>query len=463
MGTASPHVTPVPATSPDLSVAGPPFALQIEVTSSCNLRCTMCPLTSGGTASNIDPGDIGEAEWATALALAVEARQVYVAGFGEPFSNRRCVELLHALDATGVVLSLATNGVAVTDGIARQLAGMEHLIHINVSIDSPDPDCYRRIRGGSLQRALRGLGRIMDAFDDPNRVSVSSVAMVENVETLRQFPALLESMGVRHYLIQGLWEYNEYCREHGLSGRHELRNAFDDIVADGARRGIEVQLSLGDRVLVEMEDPKRTAQRYYAVPSPADGAERTRQCMLPWELPYLDKDGRVFSCCYAASVGAAELGRVGEATFEEIWQSPAYRRFRNGLLEGSTMAAVCRGCTAVPLGRHPLVDYAAVVDEVSLEGGRRARVLARNVGAAPWAGGSVLVGTCRPRDCASPLARPSWRNHDRPCAFSEAVVAPGERATFEFEIAVEHHGVRGHFALVAEGVCWLPGSEFSLP
>jgi MoaA/NifB/PqqE/SkfB family radical SAM enzyme len=117
----------------------------------------MCPLTTGGTASVLHAGHISDEIWDELMSVARHTKQVFIAGFGEPFVNPRAVNLLRQLDDAGVKTSIVTNGVALTARIARELTSMAHVVHINVSIDSPDPDVYQTIRGGRLGHALRGL------------------------------------------------------------------------------------------------------------------------------------------------------------------------------------------------------------------------------------------------------------------------------------------------------------------
>lgn len=150
----------------DLLVSQTPFALQVEITSRCNPKCKVCPLTTGTTSSGLDGGHISEEIWAQLLPLGKRAKQVFVAALGEPLANPRCLELLRELDAHGVRTTLVTNGVALTPSIAAALAELEHLAHINMSIDSPDPVTYCQVRGGSLNRSLRGLGNLMAVSPD---------------------------------------------------------------------------------------------------------------------------------------------------------------------------------------------------------------------------------------------------------------------------------------------------------
>jgi MoaA/NifB/PqqE/SkfB family radical SAM enzyme len=441
-----------------------PFALQVEVTSKCNLRCMMCPLTSGTTSSGASSGHIGSATWAQVLAAARRSRQVFMSGFGEPLTNPACLQLLSDLDALAVRTTLVTNGLALSAAIATRLATLENLVHVNVSIDSPDARQYREIRGGSLDRALRGLSNLMAAFSEvgrADRVSVSSVVLRSNVGTLTAFPDLLARFGVGHYVVQGLVDYNGYAQAQRLPGTPALRGQLERLRAACEARGVELVVTMG-RSVVESLDPQSARVDFFRT---ADGTEHdTRQCLLPWEIPYIDKDGSVFSCCYAASGGAEPLGRLGPADLDQVWTGAAYQAFRRDLLDGRTTPSICRSCTAVRLGPHPLREYRATLAPGSaVERGGRVSVRVRNAGTVTWGrGASVNVGTTSPRDGASALYHSSWLRDNRACSFREGQVAPGEVASFEFQTALPAGGASQEFQVVAENVCWLPNTRFTI-
>jgi MoaA/NifB/PqqE/SkfB family radical SAM enzyme len=90
-----------------------PSILQIEVTSHCNLRCKMCPLTTHGTLSSIVAGHMAEDTWQRTLAAAKIVGKAMVSGYGEPLTNPRYLSHLRDLDAAGIGISMSTNGVAL--------------------------------------------------------------------------------------------------------------------------------------------------------------------------------------------------------------------------------------------------------------------------------------------------------------------------------------------------------------
>ena len=106
-------------------------------------------------------GHMSEVVWSELMPLARQAKHVFISGFGEPLTNPRCIDLLQQLNTEGIRTTFVTNGISLSPMTAMQLANLPFLVHINVSIDSPDPATYRQIRGGSLERAVRGLRNLV--------------------------------------------------------------------------------------------------------------------------------------------------------------------------------------------------------------------------------------------------------------------------------------------------------------
>src|SRR5512137_1300539 len=107
--------------APDTTASslGPPNSLLIEITSRCNLKCAMCPLTTGQTPSSAQPGHIADAVWKSLVPFARETGLVNIGGYGEPLSNPKCFEYLQELDREGIRIALTTNGTMVTRRFAE--------------------------------------------------------------------------------------------------------------------------------------------------------------------------------------------------------------------------------------------------------------------------------------------------------------------------------------------------------
>jgi MoaA/NifB/PqqE/SkfB family radical SAM enzyme len=433
-----------------------PVVLQFELTSTCNLSCRMCPLTTGTSSTARSPGPMSEATWRALVAAAQWVGRVALAGYGEPFTDPQGIDRLEELDGLGVAMAVATNGTRVTPDIARRLGDLEHLIEVNVSIDSPDPATYRQLRHGSLARAFAGLGWLGAALYE-RRLVVSAVLFSDNAGSWPGFPGVLAAHGVRRLSISASHDYNAYSAAHRVAPASA--DAIRVLEEACGRADIDVEFSNVDRTRAELEGDDDVLGRFF------DGATwdpaATRQCLVPWEVPFVDKDGGVFPCCFSAAANERTVGRLGvDGPLETIWSGVAFRQFRDDLVDGRTTPSVCRRCTTVPLGTHLYADWRAELVEVEVTEGDVAVLRYRNTGRVPWTRATPMrIGTARPRDGITTLATNTWLSPNRAATVVEDVVSPGEVGTFRVPVAPEG---RGYVGLVAEGRCWLPETDVLL-
>ncbi len=399
------------------------------------------------------------------LRLARRCGRVVIAGYGEPLTNPQCIPLLRALDAEGIDIDMATNGTRLTREVSVQLVALSHLRHINVSIDSPDPDVYREVRGGNVDHATRGLRNLMAEVDDPDRVVVSSVVMCANLATLVTFPTMLAELGVRRYYLQAVEDYNDYARQQRRLDPVEMADLLAEIEAACAQHGIDFELSRPERSRAEASGANDAAQRFY---TPDAWDDRfTRQCQVPWHIPFVDKNGGVFPCCFSASANEHQVGQIGPQTLDEIWTGTPFQQFRRALVDGSSTPNICRGCTVAPLGEHVFTKWAGTVLSgrvtISDSAAPIVSIYVRNQGPHTWnSTDCVRVGTAAPRDAISPLFDPAWLSSNRPGTFIEESIPPGDVATFEFPVAAPADVVNAEFEIVADGTCWLPNTLFAI-
>jgi radical SAM protein with 4Fe4S-binding SPASM domain len=401
--------------------------------------------------------------WDDLVPLAREVGLVIISGYGEPLTNPRCLALLRQLDAHGVNMGMATNGTALSPRICTELAQLSHLIHINISIDSPDPVIYREIRGGDVQNAFRGVQNLLACIDNPARVTVSSVMMRSTIASLVEFPHLLAGFGVRRYILQGMIDLNATFPEEAFMGSDSLASHVDKIRQQCQENGIELCFTLPQRLDLEMHDAAAAGRLYYGK---SEGNEKTaRQCYVPWEIPFIDKDGGVFPCCIAAAKGAPNLGTLSQDTLPTIWKGENFRRFREDILDGRTTPSVCQDCKVAPLGEHLYRLYRAriVAAESDLESLPSLKLVVENCGTLTWTQEDMIkIGTSKPRDHYAACAHPTWLSKERVTSFMEASVPPGGKATFLFQINPLAEGEREFFQLVVEEKCWLPYTHFSI-
>ena len=141
---------------PDTSAFARPYVVSWNLTYRCNLACEHCYLDAGGaplvgTENFADRSELGTEECFRVIdeiaAFAPEC--VTILTGGEPLLRRDILEIVRRASERGLWVVVGTNGVRITENVARHLAeaGARGL---SLSLDALDPDRhdrFRRVRG----------------------------------------------------------------------------------------------------------------------------------------------------------------------------------------------------------------------------------------------------------------------------------------------------------------------------
>jgi cyclic pyranopterin phosphate synthase len=200
--------------------------LRVSVTDRCNLRCIYCnPLGSDGLIARGEIMSFEEIHRVVRLCAECGIRKVRLTG-GEPLVRTDIVHLVRALASLSACgnaqagisgieeLSLTTNGVLLAP-MAAELkdAGLKR---VNISLDSAERRCYRRITGSdSLLRVMDGIHKAIEVGLTPVRLNCVVIRDIN----LSQVPSLAE-MSIR---LPVAVRFIEYCP----TGRRTKRQPFD--------------------------------------------------------------------------------------------------------------------------------------------------------------------------------------------------------------------------------------------
>ena len=137
---------------PSDHLAGP-LAVHLEVIGACNLTCRHC--FAGELPRNEHPLRIAEIDALAATLARMGCFRLGLTG-GEPLMRRDLFDILDAAADHGLHPCLTTNGLLITEEIARQF-GRRRLVWLNVSLDGATAATNDRIRGaGTFDRVLDG-------------------------------------------------------------------------------------------------------------------------------------------------------------------------------------------------------------------------------------------------------------------------------------------------------------------
>lgn len=252
-------------------------AISLELTNSCNLKCPYC---ANGTLTR--PKQF--IEWALVEKIVDECAErqydlAWLHGVGEPLLWDRLEEVISLIKRKRAGSgSFGTNGTLLNPKRVKRLldAGLES---IYVSIDTLDPEIYKKTRGGKLEKVIHNVQEMIQLVPDTFEIIVALMNHKDHrltKETIEQF--------------------------HGIFGHH--KNVRTNLVQN--------QLFPG-------------APADYRV----DQGGKLRNCQSPVNYLFIALDGRAAICCMDQDV-LHSLGNVAERSIHDIWFDPRNQTtFRN--------------------------------------------------------------------------------------------------------------------------------------
>ncbi|MBV9354392.1 MAG: SPASM domain-containing protein [Chloroflexi bacterium] len=322
-----------------------PGYLQLEPVGQCNLRCQMCPIPfrEDGPPHG-PPAFMAWGTFTRILDQLPELRELHLQGLGEPMMHPCFFDMVEYAAARGVTVSTNSNLTLLSSARARRCvaSGLEWL---HVSIDARSPELYAAIRRRSrLDRVLTNLRGLLQARRElgTNRphLRMVSVVMRQNLAELPDLVELAAEYGFDALFVQHL------CHDFGedsLPTRYRPMREFVDRQTllnedlDRIERYFEAARQRARVVGVELRLPRARPR-----PTASDATGRQR-CSWPWTGGYVSYQGRAMPCCMIATPDRLTLGDVGSASFAEVWDSDAYRDFRDRLAS-PTPPSICSSC-----------------------------------------------------------------------------------------------------------------------
>ena len=320
-----------------------PRSLDLDITSTCNLRCRYCShFTSAGDVSQ----DLATEEW---LQFFEELNRCTVINVclsgGEPFFRQDLPELIEGIIKNRMRFTILSNGTLITDEMAAFLASTHRCDRVQVSLDGSNPLTHDAFRGeGSFSGAVEGIEHLRE-----HDVSLSVRVTIhrENVNDLE---------GVARFLLEDL----------RLPSFSTNSASFMGLCR---RYAPEVQLGVSERSLA-METLLRLTKRYHgrigATAGPLAEArswlamERARGegqegspgrgyltgCNGPMSKLAVRADGVIVPCSQLSHI---ELGHINQDNLVDLWQKhPELKRLRTRHTISLTDFEFCKGCDYIP-------------------------------------------------------------------------------------------------------------------
>ena len=297
-----------------------PSVLDIEPTTTCNLKCKMCQVPMG----YLGNFHLGLDDFKNIIDQLPHLLRIKLQGMGEPFLNRYFFEMVDYACSRGITVGTTTNGMLVDEKKCRAIID-SGLDEIYFSLDGATRETFEEIRAGAeFEVVIANIKRLLEMKGGSSKpiVGVWFVGMKSNIRELPDLVRLCQELGVQRLAVQVdmcAWGKDDLDR---TLDAYRLEPADLDYVHRARALAAEQQLEF---IVNEEKLPPG------------------RLCDWPWYSAYVTAESKVVPCCFIADAKVVNFGSLKDQSFKDIWNSPAYQAFRQAHLEGD-IPAYCRRC-----------------------------------------------------------------------------------------------------------------------
>ncbi|GAB3363948.1 mycofactocin radical SAM maturase [Amycolatopsis echigonensis] len=296
-----------------------PICLTWELTYACNLSCVHCLSSSGRR----DPRELSTEE-CKALIDEFERMQVFYVniGGGEPTVRSDFWELVDYATEHHVGVKFSTNGIKITEDVAKRLAGSDY-VDVQISLDGATEEVNDHVRGpGSYRTAIRAMENLAAAGFGNFKISV--VVTRQNAGQLDDFKAIADRYGAQLRLTR--------LRPSGRGA-----DVWDELHPTAAQ-----QRELYDW-LVKHGENVLTGDSFFHLAGYGDGGlPGLNLCGAGRVVCLVDPVGDVYACPFAIHDTFLAGNIRGEGGFTRVWrESELFAELRSPQSGGA-----CTSCSA---------------------------------------------------------------------------------------------------------------------
>ena len=297
--------------------------MDIEPTTGCNFRCTMCQVSS----PNFSSKNLDFEMFKKVIEDNNQLLKIKLQGMGEPLVNSKFFDMVDFASKRGIVSEITTNGSLLNEANIVKLFN-SNLSRITISIDGATSETFEKIRVKSnFNEVVRNCKNLVKHFKKKiirPEISAWCVIQNDNVSEFNKVYELCKEIGFDKLTYQfylsgwGKDEWNIINKNKRIDIKN-IKDQIKEVQIKGSKEGMEINIF--DENLLSF----------------------SRQCVWPWESSYISKTGNVVPCCIIGDEKVVSFGNIKDNSFKEIWNSEKYKKFRKDI-KNNKIPDYCKNC-----------------------------------------------------------------------------------------------------------------------
>jgi radical SAM protein with 4Fe4S-binding SPASM domain len=291
---------------------GMPASIAIEPTNRCNLKCPECPTGNESLIRIKSESDIN------LYHKLIDETGKYLLSIifyfqGEPFLNPDLFEMINYASQKGIYTITSTNGHFLNQKNSEKIikSGLDKLI---ISLDGISPEIYQIYRqGGNLNKVIEGIKTIVAAKKQLKsktpKIVIQFLVFKSNQHQIEDAKIFAKVLGVDKIVFKTAQIYN-------------FKNGNPQIP----------DISKYSRY-------KKNEDGTYSIKS-----KLKNRCWRMWSNPVITASGEIAVCCFDKNAEFG-IGNISKASFQNIWKSKEYDKFRKKIFTNRKAINICTNCT----------------------------------------------------------------------------------------------------------------------
>ena len=286
---------------------------ELDLTNKCNNRCpNCCGINANGAELSKE-----QIERIANDLYAMDNKGVILSGGGEPLLSPHFAYALQLLHSKGMRIGLNSNGLALTEEKAKQIA--KQCAYFRISLDAATPEMYKKTHGmpkEALEKVIANAKMFRKVKEELNSSINFGIGFLTNRETATEMDAFVR-----------------LCQEIGADFDQFRPFTEDDYDIT------DQYLALKNKYETENFQVKASKQKYqYMYDAPKRQYDRCRGMFFS---TVITADAKVFACLHHRQDEQFYLGDLDKQTLEDIFLSPRIREVYQNM-DCSKCLVLCR-------------------------------------------------------------------------------------------------------------------------
>ena len=302
-----------------------PITMDIEPTTGCNFRCTMCQVSD----ENFISKNLNFEVFKKFIDQNKQLLKIKLQGMGEPLVNNNFYKMVDYASQSGICSEITTNGSLLNEKNINFLKKSQ-LSRITISMDGATKETFENIRVKSnfntvVSNSINLVKQFKRKIIRPE-ISAWCTLQKKNFFEAEKIFDLCSNIGFDKLTYQihltdwGKLEWREKNNKQQINNDDTKILEVLNMIKNKSKKS-NIKVEIFEENLLSFE----------------------KQCSWPWTSTYLSKTGDIVPCCIIGDEKVESFGNINDQNFSQIWNSTKYMKFRNEI-KNNQIPEYCKNC-----------------------------------------------------------------------------------------------------------------------